>query len=93
MPQTVVASQVKKKIFPLTRPKKKIPAPVAPAVSPKISNWRKTGLKTLGGLEGWGGLDSNRLPPPSDTGAKALITLSLPASACKRYGGSEGVVG
>ena len=42
---------------------KKIPAPAAPAVFPKISNWRKTtGSKFLGGL------DSNRLPPPCAKG-------------------------
>ena len=28
---------------------------MAPTLSPKISNWRKTGSKTLGGLEGEGG--------------------------------------
>ena len=34
---------------------KKFSAPLAPTLSPKISNWRKTGSKTLGGSGGWGG--------------------------------------
>ena len=43
---------------------KKNSAPLAPALFPKTSNWRKTGSKTLGGLEGGGRvLGSNRLPP------------------------------
>ena len=34
--------------------------------TPKISNWRKMGSKTLGGLEGGGGVWNSNRPPPSD---------------------------
>ena len=35
--------------------KKKNSAPLVPALFPKISNWRKAGSKSLGGLEEGGG--------------------------------------
>ena len=38
-------------------------APSVPTLSPKISNWRKTGSKTLGGLERGGGLEFEQAAP------------------------------
>ena len=46
---------MKKTTKPQEGKKKRFSAPLAPTLSPKISNRRKTGLKTLGGLEGAGG--------------------------------------